>query len=99
MLAEVRTYAAGLSRLGLIADSGEVQFKSPGMFIGYFRDEAKTAEALTPDGFVKTGDVGFVDRAKDVGRLTDDTPFAPKYIENKLKFFPNFRKIASRLPD
>ena len=64
-----------------IADSGEVQFRSPGMFVGYFRDETKTAEAMTPDGFVKTGDAGFidpntghlkiVDRAKDVGRLTD----------------------------
>jgi long-chain acyl-CoA synthetase len=88
-----------------IADSGEVQFKSPGMFVGYFRDEAKTAEALTPDGFVKTGDAGFidpatgqlkiVDRAKDVGRLTDGTLFAPKYIENKLKFFPHIREAVA----
>jgi long-chain acyl-CoA synthetase len=88
-----------------IADNGEVQFRSPGMFIGYFRDEAKTAEALTPDGFVKTGDAGFVDpatghlkivdRAKDVGRLSDGTLFAPKYIENKLKFFPNIREAVA----
>ncbi len=88
-----------------IADSGEVQFRSPGMFVGYFRDEARTAEALTPDGFIKTGDAGFVDpatghlkiidRAKDVGRLTDGTLFAPKYIENKLKFFPNIREAVA----
>jgi len=88
-----------------VADSGEVQFKSPGMFIGYFRDEAKTAEALTGDGFVKTGDAGFidaatghlkiVDRAKDVGRLADGALFAPKYIENKLKFFPNIREAVA----
>ncbi len=88
-----------------IADSGEVQFRSPGMFIGYFRDEARTAAALTPDGFVKTGDAGFVDpatghlkivdRAKDVGRLADGTLFAPKYIENKLKFFPNIREAVA----
>ena len=88
-----------------IADSGEIQFKSPGMFIGYFRDEAKTQEALTPDGYVKTGDAGFIDpatghlkiidRAKDVGRLTDGTLFAPKYIENKLKFFPNIREAVA----
>jgi long-chain acyl-CoA synthetase len=88
-----------------IADNGEVQFRSPGMFVGYFRDEAKTAEALTPDGFVKTGDAGFVDpatghlkivdRAKDVGRLSDGTLFAPKYIENKLKFFPNIREAVA----
>jgi long-chain acyl-CoA synthetase len=88
-----------------IADSGEVQFRSPGMFAGYFRDEAKTAEAMTADGFVKTGDAGFIDpdtghlkiidRAKDVGRLTGGTLFAPKYIENKLKFFPNIREAVA----
>jgi long-chain acyl-CoA synthetase len=88
-----------------IADGGEVQFRSPGMFVGYFRDETKTAEALTPDGFVKTGDAGFidpatghlkiVDRSKDVGLLADGTLFAPKYIENKLKFFPNIREAVA----
>ena len=84
-----------------IAENGEVQFKSPGMFTGYFKDNAKTAEAMTPDGYVKTGDAGFfdektghlkiIDRAKDVGHLKDGTLFAPKYIENKLKFYPNIR--------
>ena len=88
-----------------LADSGEVQFKSPGMFVGYFKDEAKTKEALTPDGYVKTGDAGFfdpktghlkiIDRAKDVGKLNDGTLFAPKYIENKLKFFPNIREAVA----
>ena len=88
-----------------IADSGEVLFKSPGMFTGYFRDEAKTAEVMTPDGYVKTGDAGFfdtktgqlkiIDRAKDVGKLKDGTLFAPKYIENKLKFFPNIREAVA----
>jgi long-chain acyl-CoA synthetase len=88
-----------------IADTGEVQFKSPGMFIGYFKDEAKTAEATTGDGYVKTGDAGFfdpktghlkiIDRAKDVGRLNDGTLFAPKYIENKLKFFPNIKEAVT----
>jgi long-chain acyl-CoA synthetase len=88
-----------------LADSGEVQFKSPGMFVGYFKDEAKTAEALTSDGYVKTGDAGFfdpktghlkiIDRAKDVGKLNDGTLFAPKYIENKLKFFPNIREVVA----
>ncbi len=87
-----------------VAESGEVQFKSPGMFIGYFKDEAKTREALTPDGYVKTGDAGFfdpntghlkiVDRAKDVGRMDDGSLFAPKYIENKLKFFPNIKEAV-----
>jgi long-chain acyl-CoA synthetase len=88
-----------------IADNGEVLFKSPGMFLGYFKDDAKTKEALTADGYVKTGDAGFfdektghlkiIDRAKDVGKLTDGTLFPPKYIENKLKFFPNIREAVA----
>jgi len=88
-----------------IADDGEVQFRSPGMFTEYFKDEAKTAEVLTADGYVKTGDAGFfdsktghlkiIDRAKDVGKLTDGTLFPPKYIENKLKFFPNIREAVA----
>jgi long-chain acyl-CoA synthetase len=87
-----------------IADNGEVLFKSPGMFVGYFKDDAKTAEAMTADGYVKTGDAGFIDtktghlkiidRAKDVGRLNDGSLFAPKYIENKLKFYPNIREAV-----
>src|SRR5438552_15782182 len=44
-----------------IAESGEVQFRSPGMFVGYVKDQAKTAETLTSDGYVKTGDAGFFD--------------------------------------
>jgi long-chain acyl-CoA synthetase len=88
-----------------IDENGEVLFRSPGMFVGYFKDDAKTKEALTPDGYVKTGDAGFfdektghlkiIDRAKDVGRLTDGTLFPPKYIENKLKFFPNIREVVA----
>ena len=88
-----------------IAENGEVLFKSPGMFAGYFKDAGKTAEAMTADGFVKTGDAGYfddktghlkiIDRAKDVGRLKDGTLFPPKYIENKLKFFPNIREAVA----
>jgi len=88
-----------------IADDGEVQFKSPGMFIGYFRDKKQTAETMTKDGFVKTGDAGvfdhdtghlkIIDRAKDVGKINDGTLFAPKYIENKLKFFPYIREAVA----
>ena len=87
-----------------IAESGEVLFKSPGMFVGYFKDDAKTAEVTTEDGFIRTGDAGFfdprtghlriIDRAKDVGRLNDGTLIAPKYIENKLKFYPNIREAV-----
>jgi long-chain acyl-CoA synthetase len=88
-----------------IAENGEVLFRSPGMFTGYFKDAEKTAEVMTPDGYVKTGDAGFfdektgqlkiIDRSKDVGRLNDGTLFAPKYIENKLKFFPNIREVVA----
>jgi len=88
-----------------ITPDGEVLFKSPGMFSGYFKDDAKTAEVMTPDGYVKTGDAGFfdektghlkiIDRAKDVGKLNDGTLFPPKYIENKLKFFPNIREAVA----
>jgi len=87
-----------------IAPDGEVQFKSPGQFVGYFREPDKTREALTDDGYVRTGDAGFfepdgqlkiIDRAKDVGRLKSGQLFAPKYIENKLKFFPNIREAVA----
>jgi long-chain acyl-CoA synthetase len=74
------------------------------MFLGYFKEADKTAEVMTPDGFVRTGDAGFfdatghlkiIDRAKDVGRLRDGSLFAPKYIENKLKFYPNIREVVA----
>ena len=87
-----------------IADDGEVQFKSPGMFVGYYADDEKTKETVTEDGFVKTGDAGIfdargdlkiIDRAKDVGKLRNGSLFAPKYIENKLKFFPNIREAVA----
>ena len=86
-----------------IAENGEVQFKSPGMFVGYFKEPKKAAEVLTADGYAKTGDAGFfdsrghlkiIDRAKDVGRLNDGSLFAPKYLENKLKFFPEIREAV-----
>jgi long-chain acyl-CoA synthetase len=88
-----------------ISDKGEVLFRSPGVFTGYYKDADKTAEVLTSDGWVHTGDAGFfdaksgqlkiIDRAKDVGRLDDGTVFAPKYIENKLKFYPNIREAVA----
>ena len=88
-----------------IAENGEVLFRSPGVFVGYYKDPEKTAETKTPDGWVHTGDAGFfdaktghlkiIDRAKDVGRLNDGTLFAPKYIENKLKFYPNIREAVA----
>jgi long-chain acyl-CoA synthetase len=87
-----------------IAENGEVLYKSPGIFAGYYKNPAATAEAKRPDGWVHSGDAGFlgddghlriVDRAKDVGRLVDGTLFAPKFIENKLKFFPYIREAVA----
>ncbi len=87
-----------------IADGGEVQFRSPGMFSGYYEQPEKTAETLTEDGWVKTGDAGFferdgqlriIDRAKDVGKLTGGGLFAPKYIENALKYFPDIKEAVA----
>jgi long-chain acyl-CoA synthetase len=87
-----------------IAESGEVLVKSPGVFLTYYKNDAATAETKTADGWVHTGDAGFfdadghlkiIDRAKDVGRLTDGTLFAPKYLENKLKFFSYIREAVA----
>jgi long-chain acyl-CoA synthetase len=87
-----------------IDDNGEVLYRSPGTFLGYFKDPAKTAETKTPDGFVRSGDAGFfdetghlhiIDRAKDVGRMRDGALFPPKYVENKLKFYPNIKEAVA----
>ena len=87
-----------------VDENGEVLYRSPGVFIGYYKSPEATAETKTPDGWVHTGDAGIfdehghlkiIDRAKDVGRLTDGTLFAPKYIENKLKFFPNIKEAVT----
>ncbi|MBO6521727.1 MAG: AMP-binding protein [Rhodospirillales bacterium] len=80
-----------------IADNGEVLFRSPGVFVAYYKNDDATRDTKTEDGWVMTGDAGFfdadghlkiIDRAKDVGKLNSGGMFAPKYIENKLKFFP-----------
>ncbi|MBK8907798.1 MAG: AMP-binding protein [Rhodospirillales bacterium] len=87
-----------------IADNGEVIYRSPGVFQGYYRNDDATAETKTPDGWVHTGDAGFIDgdgqlkiidRAKDVGKLNDGSMFAPKYLENKLKFFPYVKEAVT----
>ncbi|MBM3568598.1 MAG: long-chain fatty acid--CoA ligase [Alphaproteobacteria bacterium] len=91
-----------------IDDRGEVLYRSPGVFVGYFKNPEATAETKTKDGWVKTGDAGIftqdghlriIDRAKDVGRLKDGSLFAPKYIENKLKFFPSIMEAVTHGSD
>ena len=105
--AEIRTDSVGVPAPQVeiaISETGEVLYRSPGVFVGYYKNDAATAETKTPDGWVRSGDAGFldatghlriIDRAKDVGRLTDGTLFAPKYIENKLKFFADVKEAVA----
>ena len=76
-------------------EKGEVFYKGPGVFKGYYKNEQATKETIDEKGWVKTGDAGvidnnghlkIIDRAKDVGKLNSGKMFAPKYLENKLKF-------------
>jgi len=86
-----------------VTDDGELMYRAPGVFQGYYKDPEATAETLE-DGWVHSGDAGFIDkdghlkiidRAKDVTTLTDGTIFAPKYIENKLKFSPYIKEAVA----
>jgi long-chain acyl-CoA synthetase len=91
-----------------LTEAGEILVKSPGLLKGYYRNPAATAEVLTAEGWYHTGDAGFldagghlriIDRAKDVGRMlggvNDGAMFAPKYVENKLKFFPHIKEAVA----
>ena len=87
-----------------IAADGEVMFRSPGVFRAYYKNEEETNKTKAADGWVHTGDAGFmddeghlhiIDRSKDVGKMTDGTMFAPKFIENKLKFFPHIKEAVT----
>jgi long-chain acyl-CoA synthetase len=98
---QVRADTVGVPSPGVelrIADSGEVFYRSPGTFVEYYKSPESTAATKDAEGWVATGDAGFIepsghlriiDRAKDVGRMADGSLFAPKYVENKLKFYPN----------
>ena len=87
-----------------IADRGEVLVRGPVIFKGYLKNEEATREVIDSEGWFRTGDAGFmdprghlviIDRAKDVGALRDGTPFAPQFIENKLKFSPFIREAVA----
>ncbi len=99
---EVRPDTVGVPAPGVelrIDDSGEVYYRSPGTFVEYYKNPESTASTKDAEGWVATGDAGFIeedtghlriiDRAKDVGKMADGSMFAPKYVENKLKFYPN----------
>ncbi|MCO5104567.1 MAG: AMP-binding protein [Burkholderiaceae bacterium] len=91
-----------------VADNGEILVKSAGLLKEYYKNPEATAEVLTPDGWYHTSDAGFIDahghlkiidRVKDVGRIqggaNDGAMFAPKYVENKLKFFPHIKEVVA----
>jgi long-chain acyl-CoA synthetase len=91
-----------------VADNGEILVRSPGLLKGYYKNPEATAEVLTADGWYHTSDAGFldshghlkiIDRVKDVGRIkggsNDGAMFAPKYVENKLKFFPHIKEVVA----
>ena len=108
---EARSDTVGVPIAGVeikLADTGEILVKSPGLLKEYYKNPAATAEVLSADGWYHTGDAGFldasghlkiIDRYKDVGRLMggahDGAMFAPKYVENKLKFFPFIKEAVA----
>jgi long-chain acyl-CoA synthetase len=86
-----------------ISPDGEVLYRSPGVFRGYYKNPDATRDVLLDDGWMRSGDAGFldpaghlkiIDRAKDVSRLAGGTIFAPKYVENKLKFSPYIKEAV-----
>jgi len=108
---EVKADTVGVPIEGVeirLADNGEILVRSPGLLKEYYKNPQATAEVLSADGWYHTGDAGFldagghlkiIDRAKDVGRLmggpNDGAMFAPKYVENKLKFFPYIKEAVA----
>ncbi len=91
-----------------VADNGEIMVKSRGLLKEYYKNPTATAEVLTADGWYHTSDAGFIDaqghlkiidRVKDVGRIkggaNDGAMFAPKYVENKLKFFSHIKEVVA----
>ena len=108
---EARSDTVGVPSHGVeikVADNGEVLVKSPGLLKEYYKNPAATAEVLSADGWYHTSDAGFIDahghlkiidRVKDVGRIQggtfDGAMFAPKYVENKLKFFQHIKEVVA----
>jgi long-chain acyl-CoA synthetase len=91
-----------------LSETGEILVKSPGLLKEYYKNPKATEEVLTADGWYHTSDAGFIDasghlkiidRVKDVGRIKggahDGAMFAPKYVENKLKFFSHIKEVVA----
>jgi long-chain acyl-CoA synthetase len=86
-----------------IADNGEVLVRGVSVLKEYYKRPDATAEVMDAQGYFHTGDAGvidadghlhIIDRAKDVGKLASGAIFAPNYIENKLKFFPQVKEAV-----
>ncbi len=86
-----------------IADNGEVLVKGVSVLKEYYKRPDATAEVIDANGYFHTGDAGvldadgdlrIIDRAKDVGKMNSGAMFAPNYIENKLKFFPQIKEAV-----
>ncbi|MES2939422.1 MAG: AMP-binding protein [Pseudomonadota bacterium] len=104
---EVYSDTVGIPLTGVqieVSANGEILVRSPGLLKEYYKNPEATAEVRTADGWYRTGDAGFfdahghlkiIDRAKDVGRLSDGSMFSPKYVENKLKFFPFIKEAVA----
>ena len=108
---EARADTVGVPIQGVqikVADNGEILVKSAGLLKEYYKNPAATAEVLTADGWYHTSDAGFldasghlkiIDRVKDVGRIKggafNGAMFAPKYVENKLKFFQYIKEVVA----
>lgn len=108
---EVKADTVGVPIEGVeirVDDSGEVLIRSGGLLKEYYKNPQATADVKTAEGWYRSGDAGFldasghlkiIDRAKDVGRIrgggNDGAMFAPKYVENKLKFFPYIKEAVA----
>jgi len=83
-----------------ITGSGELIYRQPGIFVGYYKDPDKTAEVLK-DGWFYSGDSGFiredghvvfVDRVKDLVQLASGDKLAPQFVESRLRFSPYIKE-------
>jgi long-chain acyl-CoA synthetase len=78
--------------------------RSPGLFKAYHGDPQTTTQARNAEGWFHTGDAGYlgddghlriIDRMKYIGTLKDGSAFAPKLLENRLKFIPYIKEAVA----
>jgi long-chain acyl-CoA synthetase len=87
-----------------ISDTGEILYKPPCDFLGYYKKEGATGEIKDEEGYLHAADFGYIDkkghlvvidRMKDVIKLSDGSNFSPTFIENRLKFSPYIREAIA----